>query len=45
MVALGGALGSVGRYGVGLALERFVTFPLGTLVANVLGSIIIGICA
>ena len=45
MVALGGALGSVGRYGVGLALERFVTFPLGTLVANVLGSLIIGICA
>ena len=45
MVALGGALGSVVRYGVGLALERIVTFPLGTLVANVLGSIIIGICA
>ena len=45
IVALGGALGSVGRYGVGLALERFITFPLGTLVANFLGSLIIGICA
>ncbi len=45
MVALGGALGSVGRYGIGLAFERLVTFPLGTLVVNVLGSIIIGICA
>ncbi len=45
MVALGGALGSVARYGVGLALERFVTFPLSTLIVNVLGSLIIGICA
>ena len=45
IVALGGALGSVGRYGVGLALERFITFPIGTLVANFLGSLIIGICA
>ena len=44
MVALGGALGSVGRYGIGLALARFSAFPVGTLLANVLGSLVIGIC-
>jgi len=45
MVALGGALGSVGRYGVGLALARYESFPIGTLMANVLGSLLIGFCA
>ena len=45
MVALGGALGSVGRYGIGLALVRFSSFPVGTLLANVLGSLVIGLCA
>ena len=44
MVALGGALGSVGRYGIGLALVRFSAFPVGTLLANVLGSLVIGLC-
>ena len=44
MVALGGALGSVGRYGVGLALARYESFPLGTLLANVLSSLLIGFC-
>ena len=38
LVALGGALGSVGRYLVGLA----VAFPLGTLSVNVVGSFLIG---
>ena len=38
-VALGGALGAVLRYLVGLA----VAFPLGTLTVNVVGSMIIGI--
>ena len=45
MVALGGALGSVGRFGLGQALARFDAFPYGTLLANVLGSLVIGICA
>lgn len=45
MVALGGALGSVGRYGIGLALARYEAFPFGTLTANVLGSLVIGFCA
>ncbi len=38
-VALGGALGSVLRYLVGLA----VVFPLGTLTVNVIGSFVIGL--
>ncbi len=38
-VAIGGALGAVMRYLVGLA----VAFPLGTLTVNVLGSLAIGI--
>ncbi len=38
-VALGGAIGAVLRYLVGLA----VAFPLGTLTVNVAGSLIIGI--
>ncbi len=38
-VALGGALGAVGRYLVGL----IVAFPLGTLAVNVVGSFAIGI--
>ena len=45
IVALGGALGSVGRFGLGQALARFDAFPYGTLLANVLGSLVIGICA
>ncbi len=39
LVALGGALGSVARYLVGLA----VTFPFGTLAVNVIGSAAIGV--
>ncbi len=38
-VALGGAMGAVLRYLVGLA----VVFPLGTLTVNVIGSLIIGV--
>lgn len=37
-VALGGALGAVGRYLIGLA----VAFPLGTLTVNIVGSFVIG---
>jgi fluoride exporter len=44
-VAMGGALGSVARYWLSLAVAaRFgETFPWGTLVINVTGSFIIGI--
>ena len=48
-VALGGAIGSVGRYWAGdLVAARFTaaaTFPLGTLVVNVTGSFLIGAIA
>ena len=43
-VALGGAIGSMGRYGLGLWLARHEGFPWGTLVANILDSFIIGVC-
>ena len=44
-VALGGALGSVGRFWLnGLVAERIgPTFPWGTLAVNVTGSFVIGI--
>lgn len=43
-VALGGAIGSVGRYWLsGLIANRFgATFPWGTIVVNVSGCLIIG---
>jgi len=43
-VAIGGALGSAGRYALnGLVSRHFgETFPLGTLVINVSGSFVIG---
>jgi CrcB protein len=46
-VAIGGALGSVGRFWLsGLVAARFgETFPFGTLVINVTGSFVIGIFA
>jgi CrcB protein len=46
-VALGGALGSTGRYWLsGLVAARFgETFPWGTLAINVTGSFVIGIIA
>ena len=43
-VAFGGAIGSVSRFGLGLAMLRLTgpRFPWGTLLINVLGSFIIG---
>ncbi len=46
-IAMGGALGAMGRYAI-VAYLLPVTphrFPWGTLFANVLGSLIIGVCA
>ncbi|MBQ0719188.1 MAG: fluoride efflux transporter CrcB [Gammaproteobacteria bacterium] len=44
-VALGGALGAMGRYGVGSILfpVEGSRFPLSTLVVNVLGSLLMGV--
>ena len=42
-VALGGALGSLGRWGIGNALRAVLpALPAGTFVANVLAGLIIG---
>ena len=46
LVGLGGFAGSVARFGLGAASQRLsVTWPLGTLGANVLGCLVIGIIA
>ncbi|NOS70581.1 MAG: fluoride efflux transporter CrcB [Verrucomicrobia bacterium] len=44
-IAIGGALGSVGRYWLnGVVSARFgETFPMGTLAVNVAGSFVIGV--
>lgn len=44
-VALGGAVGAVGRYGVGLLAVRWwgTALPLGTVVVNLAGSFLIGL--
>ena len=46
-VAVGGAIGSVGRYWVGLVVARAWSgiFPWGTLLINVIGSFVIGFFA
>src|ERR1700691_2340073 len=46
-VAVGGALGSVARFGCSSLIAHWFgqTFPLGTLVINVLGSFVIGFFA
>jgi CrcB protein len=44
LVALGGALGSVARYGVGVGAARLfgLGFPWGTLIVNLLGAMAFG---
>ncbi len=46
-IAIGGALGSVARYGCSSLAARLVgeTFPWGTLAVNVVGSFVIGFFA
>jgi CrcB protein len=46
-VALGGALGSVARYGVNVATARAFGFgfPWGTLTVNVVGGLVMGLLA
>lgn len=48
LVALGGALGSMARYGVGLAAMRLAPgamLPWGTLAVNVAGGLVMGLVA
>ena len=44
-VAIGGAIGSVARYLVGITSGRFfgLNFPWGTLIINIVGSFLIGV--
>ena len=42
-VALGGALGAVGRYLVGLSLKTASGFPWATISVNILGSLLMGL--
>lgn len=46
-VSLGGALGTAARFWIsGLAAERFgLTFPFGTIIVNITGSLLIGFLA
>jgi CrcB protein len=45
LVGLGGAFGSMARYGVSYLTSKLVisTFPFGTLIINVVGCFVIGI--
>ncbi|MGB3541564.1 fluoride efflux transporter CrcB [Rubrivirga sp.] len=43
LVALGGAVGAVARYGVGLWAVRFEVAPWGTWIVNAVGCLLIGI--
>ncbi|MCB9591301.1 MAG: CrcB family protein [Sandaracinaceae bacterium] len=45
LIALGGAVGTSLRYGVGLGMLRWLgpTFPYGTLAANVIGSFLLAV--
>ena len=45
VIAMGGALGAVARYGLSGWVQSLLetTFPLGTLVVNILGSFLLGL--
>ncbi len=45
LVAFGGAVGSVGRWSVGLLANRIWgdAFPWGTMIVNIIGSFVIGV--
>lgn len=46
LVAMGGALGAVSRYGVGLAASRWMgatAWPWGTFAVNLIGGLLIGL--
>jgi CrcB protein len=45
LVAIGGALGSMGRYGTGVLVGKAwsASFPLGTMLINIVGSVAMGL--
>jgi len=44
-IAIGGAIGAMARFGLNLFLQRDVEFPWGTLTANLLGCLVMGVIA
>jgi CrcB protein len=44
-VAAGGALGAMARFALNVALQRGVNYPWGTLSANLLGCLVMGVVA
>lgn len=44
LVFLGGGLGSLLRYMLGVLLQKYAFFPVATLCVNLLGGFLIGIC-
>ena len=44
-VAVGGALGAMARFGLNVFLQRDIAFPWGTLSANLLGCLAMGVIA
>jgi CrcB protein len=46
-IAVGGAIGSVLRYTLGVGVQRLahVGFPVGTLIVNLIGCILVGVLA
>jgi fluoride exporter len=44
-VALGGALGAIARFALNVFMQRDVNFPWGTLTANLLGCLVMGVIA
>jgi CrcB protein len=44
-VAAGGALGAMARFALNVFLQRDVEFPWGTLTANLLGCLVMGVVA
>jgi fluoride exporter len=47
LIALGGSIGAVARYGLTGVVQRFTTpyFPFGTFVVNILGCFVFGVLA
>jgi len=44
-VAVGGALGAMARFALNVMLQRDIAFPWGTLSANLLGCLVMGVIA
>ena len=44
-VAIGGALGAMARFALNVVLQRDIEFPWGTLSANLLGCLLMGVIA